>query len=80
MNNSSIKLVNPMSSMRYKISNIYLIEECFNMDVESCLHMSKELTIPPHMPVVCSQRPLLYITCIAVVIGGPHRPPKTVVF
>ena len=38
---------------------IYLIEECFKIDVESGLHMSKELTIPPHIHIVCSQSPLL---------------------
>ena len=41
--------------MRYEITNIYLIGEFFNINVESCLHMSKEQTIPPHIHEVCSQ-------------------------
>ena len=47
-----------MKPMRYEITNIYLIGEFFNINVESCLHMSKEQTIPPHIHEVCSQRPL----------------------
>ena len=35
--------------MRYEITNIYLIGEFFNINLESCLHMPKEQTIPPYM-------------------------------
>ena len=42
----------------YEISNISIIGEFLNINAESCLHMSKEKTIPPHIHEVCSQRPL----------------------
>ena len=43
-----------MKPMRYEITNIYLIGEFFNINLESCLHMPKEQTIPPHIHEVCS--------------------------